>query len=82
MRRFTAVLKAWQLKNYALRLGYTSDEIDAFVESKTEQTRIRRAANRYLKAQGAKTDDDASYCNAGRAEIRQNTLTGQLIRAN
>ena len=64
-RKLNAVMKAWQLKNYALRKGYSNEEIDAFLNSKTEQNRMKVAANRYLKAQGVIVDQPATYCVAG-----------------
>ncbi len=81
-RKFTALMKAWELKRYALNQGYSDEEIQAFLDSKAEQDRMRRGAEAYLIAHGAVKGDDASFCAAGLKEIEQGTLAGRLIREN
>ena len=81
-RKITALIKAWQLKNYALDLGYTSEEIDALLKSKPDKERVRAAAEAYLAENGVVADDASTYCALGRTEIAKDTLTGKLIRAN
>ena len=67
------------LETYARKKGYTEEEVEAFLDDKDEQKRVRRAAMAYLKQQGVVKDDEASYCAAGRAEIEKGTLTGELL---
>lgn len=81
-RKFTAMVKAWQLKNYALSKGYTGEEIDAFLRNRDENKRVRMAAEAYLVKNGVVAGDAHSYCTIGLAEIEDDTLTGQLLWAN
>jgi len=80
-RKFFALIKAWELKNFAMNKGYTEAEIDAFLRDRTERKLMREAAEGYLVGLGVDLDDPASFCSAGRAEIEKGTLAGQLIRA-
>lgn len=81
-RKVFAAIKAWQLNNYALRQGYTEDEIDAFLHDKAEERRKHDDALEYLTAEhGVRAGDAASYCAAGMAEIERGSLAGRLIRA-
>ena len=78
---FVALGKAHALKRYALGLGYSRPEIEAFLEDKDEQKRVRRSANSYLKTNGVVKGNEATYCTLGRTEIANRSLTGQLIWA-
>ncbi len=71
--------KVKALENYARKLGYTEPEVEAFLENKDEQKRVRIAARDYLAERGALKGDRDSYCIAGRAEIETGTLTGEMI---
>lgn len=73
--------KAKALERYARNLGFGEAEIEAFLDDKAEERRIRKAAHAYLAAQGVVKDDNESYCAAGRAEIEKGTLTGSLMRS-
>ncbi len=81
-RRLYAIGQALKLKDYALRQGYSSDEIDAFVSSKTEKQRVRATAEAWLAANGAVEGDPESYCVLGREEIARGTITGTLLQMN
>ena len=80
-RLLLAIWKAKSLQRYALNIGYTQEEIEAFVNSKVEKRRMRRAANSYLRANGVVKNEEATYCAAGRAEIAAGSLTGKLLRS-
>lgn len=67
------------LESYARDKGYTEEEVEAFLDDKDEQKRVRRAAMSYLREQGVVKGDEASYCAAGRAEIDKGTLTGEML---
>ncbi len=71
--------KVKALEAYARDLGYTEAEVEAFLEDRDEQKRVRRAANKYLIEQGAVKGDNESYCAAGRSEIEKGTLTGEML---
>lgn len=73
--------QARQLKRYAESLGYSSAQIDAFLDSRTERDRIYAAADRYLTQAGARRGDGESHCRVGRDEIARNTYIGSFLIA-
>lgn len=81
-RRIFAIREALKLRDYALELGYSMDEIEAFVESDREKQRVTDAASAYLSANGVVEGDASSYCALGRAEIERGSITGTLLRMN
>lgn len=81
-RVFRAYGFARKLYNEARALGYTDDEIDAYLDSEADKARVRGKARAYLASKGVKTDDPASYCVAGQKEIERNTQIGVLLRTN
>ena len=80
-RTFRALGELNKLKNEALAMGYTSDEIRAFVTNKTEKARARADAATWLKAKGAVPGKADAYCKVGEEEIAKNTLIGYLLRS-
>ena len=80
-RYLTFYRKAKDLEDYARAKGYTEAEVKAFLKDKTEQARVKRLAEGYLAERGVVEQEEASYCKAGRAEIKNGTLTGELLRA-
>lgn len=80
-RIFYAYSQARALERYALRLGYSQAEIDAFIDSDTEKTRVKAAAEEYLKANGATPGNIPGFCTLGRTEIAKKSVAGSLLRA-
>ncbi|PIE16440.1 MAG: hypothetical protein CSA68_02490 [Rhodobacterales bacterium] len=80
-RMFVVLGKAYALKSYARKKGYTEAEVRAFLKDPAEKARVKGLAANYLKNRGAVPGDVASYCQVGRAEIAKKTLVGQLLRA-
>jgi len=80
-RYFTVFRSANNLEKYALDLGYSTVQIDAFMDNKKEKSRIKNAAQTYLDEHDVKKGDEASYCALGLSEIANKTLTGKLLRA-
>ncbi|MEL6913268.1 MAG: DUF5333 domain-containing protein [Pseudomonadota bacterium] len=70
-----------QLYSAARAAGFTSDEIDTFVEDPIARANLRAEAQAYLTARGAEADAPASYCSVGVAEIDGETAVGRLLRA-
>lgn len=68
------------LRNYALEKGYSSQEVRAFVTSKTEKARGKAEAADWLRARGAVDGEQDQYCKIGRDEIAKGSLIGQLLR--
>jgi len=81
-RKLMAIQKLYQLRDRALKQGYSRDEVKAYFENREVRKDFTDTARRYLSQQGAKQGDKASYCAIGKREIAQGTLTGQLLRAN
>ncbi len=79
-RKLRALGELNKLRDYALKKGYTSAEVRAFVTSKTEKARGKREAADWLKKAGAKEGDVAAHCKVGRAEIARGSLVGYLLR--
>ncbi len=70
-----------KLRSYALSKGYSSEEIRAFVKSKTEKARGKAEAAAWLKSKGAVPGKPDGYCTVGEAEIAKGSLIGHLLRS-
>ncbi|MEX5729484.1 hypothetical protein Ga0609869_002837 [Rhodovulum iodosum] len=79
-RIFRALRGAHELEEHALSLGYTEEQIEAFLDSDDEQDRMRAQRDAYLARHGVKEGDAESYCRLGREEIARGSLTGWLLR--
>ncbi|MBA4491994.1 DUF5333 domain-containing protein [Paracoccus sp. S1E-3] len=79
------IVYAWSqaraLKRYAESKGYSSSEIDAFLDSKQDKARIYAAAEDYLTRNGARKGDAESFCRIGRNEIASKSVAGSLLVA-
>ena len=79
------IVYAWSqaraLKRYAENKGYSSSEIDAFLDSKQDKARIYAAAEDYLTRNGARKGDAESFCRIGRTEIASKSVAGSLLVA-
>lgn len=72
--------QARALKSDAEKQGYSTDQIDAFLDSKSEKARIYASADAYLAKHGATPGDGASYCRLGRDEIAAQSFIGSFLR--
>ena len=79
-RKLTVLTYALSLKRYAKSLGYTGDEVDAYVADRDEQARFREMAEARLIEKGADPDEPESYCAVGRAEIEKRTYLGSMLK--
>lgn len=80
-RIFYAYGEARKLQSYARKKGYSDEQIDAFLDSKTEKKRIYAVAEDYLARNGANKNDPESFCKIGRAEMQKKTVIGSLLVA-
>lgn len=80
-RRIRALNELTKLRDYALKQGYSRQEITAFVESKTEKRRGKAEAAAWLKSRGAEPGKPQAYCALGEAEIAKKSLIGHLLRS-
>jgi len=74
----------WQLQklyNRARALGYSHEEIRAYVKSPVEKARMKAKGMQLLKKYGP-ADDPQSYCAFGQAELaKKNSAIGALLKA-
>jgi hypothetical protein len=69
-----------RLKSIARDLGYSDDEVEAYVTSKAEKARMKDKAEQFLQANGVRPDDIPALCRFGQEQIQAQTLIGQLLR--
>lgn len=80
-RKMRALNELTKLRDYALKEGYSSQEIRDFVTSKEEKAKGKAIAAEILKDRGAEPGNEAAYCAIGEEEIAKNSLIGQLLRS-
>lgn len=68
------------LKSHAQDLGYSDDEIDAYINDDAEKDRLESIARAQLAALGVVEGDESTYCEVGRAQIAAQTRVGWLLR--
>lgn len=81
-RKLKGLSFLWSLKTRAAEMGYSDDEIRAYVESDEEKDRIRKVAFDYARAQGVDPTTVEGLCALGAMEIAKGSVTGSLLRAN
>lgn len=79
-RRLRAIGYITALVEMAEELGYSRDEIRAYVDSEAEQDRVRAVADERLAARGASVEQWDGYCTVGREEIAVGSDIGRLLR--
>lgn len=65
---------AKSLESRARGLGYTRDEIDAYLKSRSDKDRVKAKARQWIAAKGGEV------CEVARAEIASETTLGRLLR--
>ena len=68
------------LRNHARSLGYSDQEIDDYINDEDEKDRLEAIARAQLASLGVDTEDEATYCAVGRAQMAANTRVGWLLR--
>ncbi|WP_291840375.1 DUF5333 domain-containing protein [Limimaricola sp.] len=68
------------LKRQARALGYSDDEINAYVKDKAEKARLEDVGRAQLRDLGTVDGDAESYCAVGRAQMAAGTTLGGLLR--
>jgi len=79
-RLFRGVLYLNSLKNRARDLGYSDEEIDAYVNDSDEKRRLEIIAREQLASLGVVQGETSTYCAVGREQIAAQTPVGQLLR--
>ncbi|MFN3954936.1 MAG: DUF5333 domain-containing protein [Pararhodobacter sp.] len=72
---------ALSLYNRARSLGFSRDEIRAFLDDRGEKDFLRRVVTQYLTERGVQEADPETFCTQGRAEIAARSQAGTLLRA-
>lgn len=78
-RRLAGLGFLLSLQAHARSVGFSQDEIDAYVDDDAEKDRLEAIARERLRGMGAVEGDGESYCAAGRAEIAAGTQVGRLL---
>ncbi|MDA7426610.1 DUF5333 domain-containing protein [Thalassococcus lentus] len=68
------------LESRAKDMGYSDDEIEDYVTSKSEKKRMRKKATAYLASQGVTASDTAQLCSFGKKQMAKATSIGILLR--
>ena len=79
-RRMRSILFLNGLVGRAKDLGYSMDEIRAYVDSDAEKERVGLRARQWLLQEGADFDRPATLCRIARDQIARDTAIGSLIR--
>ena len=68
------------LKNRANELGYSDDEIRAYLDNPEEKERVEGQARRYLAYYGADFEDKQTICEAAKIEIAAERGVGRYFQ--
>ncbi|EYD77800.1 hypothetical protein Rumeso_00527 [Rubellimicrobium mesophilum DSM 19309] len=78
-RRLQGIAFLWSLAAQAQRLGYSREEIEAFIDDKDEKHRLEGIARERLRGMGAVEGEWDTYCAVGREEIAKGSQIGKLL---
>lgn len=70
----------WDLKSEASKLGYSDEEIRAYVRSDAEKARMRQRGEAYVRAKGLDPESDADLCTLGRQEMEKGSQIGAFLK--
>ena len=79
-RRLRGVGFLMSLRRYALDLGFSRAEVDAYIDNDAEADRLESIARTRLAAMGAIEGDPETYCRVGRREMAADSQIGRLLR--
>ena len=78
-RRLQGIAFLWSLESEARQLGYSRDEIRAFIDNDEEKDRLEGIARERLRGMGAVEGQWDTYCAVGRDEIAKESQIGRLL---
>ncbi len=78
-RRLQGIAFLWSLESEARQLGYSRDEIRAFIDDDEEKDRLEEIARERLRGMGAVEGQWDTYCAVGRDEIAKESQIGRLL---
>lgn len=79
-RKLRGITTLLNLKSRARNLGYSSEEIDTYVDDKAEKKRLEGIARAQLVQLGVVPGEEETYCAVGRDQIAKGTGVGRLLR--
>ena len=79
-RYFRAIGFLNSLRSHARSLGYSNDEIDAYIHDSEEKKRLEGIARGRLSDLGVEAGSEVTYCAVGEAEIAAGSDIGRLLR--
>ncbi|MDE4133553.1 DUF5333 domain-containing protein [Phaeobacter sp. QD34_3] len=80
-RFWKGVAELRRLRARANELGYSDQEIRAYIGSDSEKARMRAKGEALFNSRGVSYDKPETFCAFGRAEIKKNSAIGVLLRA-
>ena len=78
-RRTRSLLMLNDLVARARTLGYSLDDIRAYVEDDAEKNRVKARARQWFAQEGASANDTGGICRVARREIADGTTIGRLM---
>ena len=81
-KKFKGLTFLLNLKSKAQKMGYTDDEVRAYVKSDEQKGRLRRRGETYLQSKGFDPFSQAGLCSAGFVEVENKSLIGSFLRKN
>lgn len=81
VRKLRGLMYLRSLYNLAQSAGFSHEEIEAYVDDKEEEARLRRHVDAWLANKGAEPGNAESYCAIGRDQIDRSTQIGVLLKA-
>lgn len=81
VRKLRGLMYLRSLYTMAQDAGFSHDEIEAYVDDKEEEARLRKHVDVWLANRNAKPGDAESYCAIGRDQIDRGTQVGVLLKA-
>jgi hypothetical protein len=78
-RKLQGIAFLWSLESRARQLGYSRDEIQAFIDDDAEKDRLEAIARQRLRDMGAVEGEWDTYCAVGREEIGKESQIGKLL---
>lgn len=80
-RLFRAYSYIKSIERFARQAGYSTSDIDEFVDNKAEKEKLRARIRADLAQRGASPNTPEGYCTVGREEIAKGSAAGRLLRA-
>ena len=81
-RKMIVAIEALKLFRHARGLGYSKKQIDDYLENEDARALMLERVRTYLEDKGVIEGEPETFCVAGRAEIKNKTFTGKLLKVH